>query len=64
MKIKTAKTIVGIWNNIEASEPDISDEQLFARTSDTATRLFGWDVDNGHVGEALSIVHEIEQAKA
>lgn len=60
MKRKTAKSIVRIWRNIEAKEPGISGEQLFARTADEATALFGWEVDSGHVGEALAIIHEIE----
>jgi hypothetical protein len=53
MKSHTRKTIIRIWNRIEASDPDISTEQLFSRTCEDATRLFKFKVDSSLVAEAL-----------
>lgn len=60
MKRKTAKTIKRIWDDIHDEDPSISTEQLFARTCDRASLLIGRDIDNGDVGEALSMFQEEE----
>lgn len=47
MKLARAQRIQRKWDEIESLEPDISDEQLFARTAEAC------NCDHGDVGEAL-----------
>lgn len=58
MKWRKAKNILRVWRRIEECEPEISTEQLMERTAQECTALFGHEIDNGDVGEALSMEHE------
>lgn len=64
MKHKTAKSIARIWNRLEKREPDISTERLLEMTSQEATKLFGRDIDNGDVSEALYTLQKKKTASA
>lgn len=56
MKLKTAQAVRAKWDEIEAHDPDISTEKLFALTGDA----FGFD--NGQVAKALHMTRGQEIA--
>ncbi len=53
MKQKTAERLRRIYDEIESEEPDISTERLLFQTADRHNLIYGTQLDNSDVAEAL-----------
>ena len=62
MKLKTAKRLRDIYNQIEEGEPDISTERLLCQTADQHNLCYGTEFDNSDVVEALITTGELKES--
>lgn len=56
MKLRVARIIDLIWDEIEASDPDMTTEQLLERTRQSAGERLRCEFDSGEVLDAIELM--------